>query len=213
MNHDTHPVQHGAGGVPPDVLVPALVLLSAACGYLWLVRRARRRNPAQGWSRLRTASALTGLGLLAVALLPPLAPFAHGDFRGHMAQHLLVGMYAPTALVLGAPVTLLLRTLPASRARVLTGVLHSRPARLLSRPSVALLLSAGGLVVLYFTPLYGELTARPAGHWLLHVHFLLAGCLFAHVIAGPDPSPPGPASAPAWSSWAVRSPCTPSSRS
>ncbi len=36
-------------------------------------------------------------------MLPPIAPFAHTDFRGHMAQHMLIGMYAPLALVLGAP--------------------------------------------------------------------------------------------------------------
>lgn len=62
-----------------------------------------------------------------MALLPPLAPFVHGDFRGHMAQHLLIGMYAPLALVLGAPVTLLLRALPAHRARRSAGLLRSRP--------------------------------------------------------------------------------------
>lgn len=31
-----------------------------------------------------------------------------------------------------------------------------------------------------------------AAHWLLHAHFLLSGCLFAHVIAGPDPAPARP---------------------
>ncbi|MFV0132119.1 cytochrome c oxidase assembly protein [Streptomyces sp. HMX87] len=199
MGHDghvPHPGRHGAGGGLLDTLGPAVglavVLLVCAGGYLHLVHRARRRNPAQGWSGWRTAGFLTGLVLLAVALLPPVAPFAHADFRGHMVQHLLIGMYAPLALVLGAPVTLLLRVLPAARARVLTGALHSRPARVLCHPAVALLLSNGSLAVLYFTPLYGTLTARPAGHWVLHVHFLLAGCLFAHVIAGPDPSPARP---------------------
>ena len=33
---------------------------------------------------------------------------------------------------------------------------------------------------------------QPAAHWLLHAHFLLSGCLFAHVIAGPDPAPSRP---------------------
>ncbi len=34
-----------------------------------------------------------------------------------MAQHMLIGMYAPLAFVLAAPVTLLLRTLPAARGQ------------------------------------------------------------------------------------------------
>ncbi|MFF8832497.1 cytochrome c oxidase assembly protein [Streptomyces sp. NPDC015131] len=182
---------HHASPAAPVVL-PALLLLAAATGYLLLARRARRRNPALGWSGWRTAWFLTGLALLGAALLPPLAPAAHQDFRGHMAQHLLIGMYAPLALVLSAPVTLLLRTLPAPRARRLSAALHSPPARVVGHPAVALTLSAGGLAVLYFTPLYAATVHAPAAHWLLHAHFLLSGCLFAHVIAGPDPAPHRP---------------------
>lgn len=110
-----------------------------------------------------------------------------------MVQHLLIGMYAPLALVLGAPATLLLRIVPATRARQLTGMLHTRSARLLTHPATAMLLSNGSLAVLYFTPLYNELSGHPVGHWSLHAHFLLSGCLFAHIMAGPDPSPKRPA--------------------
>ncbi|MFI0806270.1 cytochrome c oxidase assembly protein [Streptomyces echinatus] len=183
---------HQQGGGVAEVLLPVLALLVCAGGYLLLARAARRRNPARPWHRRRTVAFCGGVALLAAALLPPVAPFAHHDFRGHMAQHMLIGMYAPLALVLGAPVTLLLRTLPAARARRLTGLLHSRPARLLAHPAVALALSAGSLPVLYFTPLYESAMDRPAAHWLLHAHFLLSGCLFAHSVAGPDPAPGRP---------------------
>ncbi|MEU8031843.1 cytochrome c oxidase assembly protein [Streptomyces sp. NPDC049099] len=185
-------MHHPQGSGAADVLVPLLGLLVCAVLYLLLVHRARRRNPVRGWSGWRAVSFLTGLALASIALLPPLAPLAHSDFRGHMAQHLLIGMYAPLALVLGAPVTLLLRALPAPRARGLTVFLHGRPARLLTHPVPALLLSTGSLAAVYFTPLYNTAMAHPAGHWLLHVHFLLSGCLFAHVIAGPDPAPARP---------------------
>lgn len=177
--------------VPDQAWTLLLLLAMAACaaGYLHRAHRARYRNPVRGWRPWRTVSFLTGLLLLALALAPPLAPLAHGDFRGHMAQHLLIGMYAPLTLVLRAPVTLLLRTLPAARARRLATLLRSRPVRLLTQPAVALLLSTGSLAVLYFTPLYQTTRAYPIAHWLLHAHFLLAGCLFAYVIAGPDPAP------------------------
>ncbi|AMW13766.1 cytochrome C oxidase assembly protein [Streptomyces qaidamensis] len=192
MDHHLPEHGHDAAGGTLDWLPPALVLLAAAGAYLLLVRRAHHRNPALGWSRWRTGFFLGGIVLLGVALLPPVAPFAHEDFRGHMAQHLLIGMYAPLALVLAAPVTLLLRTLPASRGRRLTAVLHSPPARVIAHPVAALVLSTGSLVVLYFTPLYNATAAGPAAHWLLHAHFLLSGCLFAHAIAGPDPAPTRP---------------------
>jgi len=197
---DAHsPHHHAPGGdaVPDAVtalfvplLLPALLAVTAA--YLLAVRRARRRNPAQGWSGPRSASFLGGTALLAVALLPPLGPAAHTDFRGHMAQHMLIGMYAPLLLVLGAPVTLLLRTLSPVRARRVTGLLHSRPARFVTHPATALALSAGTLGVLYFTPLYDAAMGHPAGHWLMNAHFLVSGCLFAHAVAGPDPAPARP---------------------
>jgi putative membrane protein len=50
--------------------------------------------------------------MLGLATSPPLEALAHADARGHMAQHLLLGMYAPLALVLGAPLTLLLGSIP-----------------------------------------------------------------------------------------------------
>ncbi|MEW1567282.1 cytochrome c oxidase assembly protein [Streptomyces sp. NPDC093509] len=192
MDHKMPAHEHMGGSSPLEWLLPALVLLATATGYLLLAHRARVRNPELGWSLWRTAGFLTGIVLLAVALLPPLAPLAHEDFRAHMAQHMLIGMYGPLALVLAAPVTLLLRTLSPVRARRVTTVLHSGPARVLAHPAAALALSTGSLATLYFTPLYNESMSSAAGHWLLHVHFLLSGCLFAYVIAGPDPAPDRP---------------------
>lgn len=43
--------------------------------------------------------------------------------------------------------------------------------------------------MLYFSPLNSMLTWPAVGPWLLHTHFLFAGCVFAYVIAGPDPAP------------------------
>ncbi|MBI0294080.1 cytochrome c oxidase assembly protein [Streptomyces sp. PRKS01-29] len=183
---------HGGDGGPLEVWLPALALLGCAAAYALTVRRARRRHPARGWPLRRSLSFAAGLVLVAVALLPPLAPFAHEDFRGHMAQHLLLGMYAPLALVLAAPVTLLLRALRPDHGRRLTAVLRSRPARLLAHPVTALLLTVGGLVALYFTPVHDATMGHPGWHWPAHAHFLLSGWLFAYAIAGPDPAPARP---------------------
>ncbi|MDJ0344906.1 cytochrome c oxidase assembly protein [Streptomyces sp. H10-C2] len=193
MGGDTHHMHgEGAGGGVWEVLLPAVAVALLAGIYLLLARRAGARNPALGWGRWRTVSFLSGSAVLAGALLPPVAPFAHADFRGHMLQHMLIGMYAPLALVLGAPITLLLRTLPAARARRLAGLLHSRPLRVVAHPVMALMLSTGTLAVLYYTPLFNATMDRPVLHWLMHAHFLLSGCLFVWVIAGPDPAPARP---------------------
>ncbi|RFU36779.1 cytochrome c oxidase assembly protein [Actinomadura logoneensis] len=137
----------------------------------------------------RTACLLLGVCLVALALSPPVDGWADDDFRGHMAQHLLLGMYAPLFLVLGAPVTLLLRTAPRSVGRRVGRLLRTRFVRTLSHPVTALALSAGGTVVVYATPLYAASTRNETLHVLVHAHFLLAGCLFARAVAGPDPDP------------------------
>jgi putative membrane protein len=107
-----------------------------------------------------------------------------------MAGHVLLGMLGPLLLVLAAPVTLVLRTLPLGAARALSRVLRSAPAALLAHPFVAGLLNVGGLWALYRTGLYAATHTDPLLHALVHAHVLAAGCLFAFaVLGGPDPAP------------------------
>lgn len=170
--------------------LPLVVLAGGAAGYLVLA--VRRRREALGWPAARVGCLLAGVGLLAAAVLRPAGPFPVGDFRGHMLQHLTVGMVAPTLLVLAAPMTLLLRTLPAAGGRRLGRLLHRRPVRLLTHPVTALALTLGGPAVLYFSALYRVAAADGTVHAAVHLHFLLAGYLFAWVVAGPDPAPHRP---------------------
>jgi putative membrane protein len=171
--------QHGGGAAL------LLAVLALAIGYEVSTLRIGRHRP---WSPWRSTSFMIGCLLLLVAL----APGQPADFPTHVRQHLIVGMLAPTALVLGAPLTLLLRILPAPTARRLTRTLHLRPVRLIAHPAIALILSSGSLTVLHLTPLHARLTADPVLHNALLVHFLLSGWLFAWVIAGPDPAPRRP---------------------
>jgi putative membrane protein len=102
-------------------------------------------------------------------------------------------MLAPLGLVLGAPMTLLLRTLAPPAARRVTRVLVSRPLQVLSHPATALVLNIGGMYVLYLTPLYAATLTSPLLHHLVHFHFLAAGYLFVwSILAGPDPAPHAP---------------------
>jgi putative membrane protein len=171
-------------------VVPVAVVAVIAASYT--AQAVRLRREPRSWSLWRTASFLTGAALLIFALVPALSPYPAADFRGHMHQHLLLGMYAPLALVLGAPMTLLLRSIPRRHGRKIGRVLRSRPAHFLAHPIVTLTLTIGGLAALYFTPLYAAAGGTPALHALIHLHFLAAGYLFAWVIAGPDPAPRRP---------------------
>ena len=177
--------EHPGLGAGP--LVVAALAIAAAAAYLALVLTARRTG--RGWDARRSVSFLTGCALVVPA---GWAGAALGGFPGHMVVHLLVGMLAPVALVLGAPLTLALRAVPARRARTLTYLLRSRPVGVLTVPWVALTLDVGGLWVLYCTPLFDVMMRSPAVGVLVHVHVLLAGCLFAWTVAGPDPVPTRP---------------------
>ncbi|GAA3540285.1 cytochrome c oxidase assembly protein [Aeromicrobium flavum] len=177
-----------AAGDPSAWLVPLTVVavtggLYLAGTWLWSLRRGRP------WSPWRTASWCAGTVVVALALSPLTdSPTA----RAHMVQHLMLGMLAPIGLVLGAPVTLLLGVLPPPAARRLTAILRTPVFHVVSHPVTAAALNVGGMFVLYLTPLFVLASERPAVHHLLHVHFLVAGYLFAWAIAGPDPAPNRP---------------------
>lgn len=157
----------------------------AYLGAVYVQSGAHRR-----WSGWRITSFLASAVLLAVAVSPPVMAWAHHDLRGHMLQHLLMGMFAPLGLVLAAPMTLLLRTLDPLTARRVTTFLRSRPVHLISHPVTALMLNVGGMYLLYMTPLYAASLESSVLHHLIHVHVGAAGYLFCWaVLAGPDPAP------------------------
>jgi putative membrane protein len=174
----------------PSMLLPIVLTLAASSVYLSLAIRQQLRS--RPWSRWRTALFLSGCGLLVLGFSPQALPFAQGDIRKHMLQHLLIAMIAPIGLVMASPVTLILRTVPPRYARVVTRALRSRWLQAVANPVVALILDLGGMTLLYFTPLYGLTMAHPALHYGVHLHFVAAGCLYTWAIAGPDPAPHRP---------------------
>lgn len=186
MHHDST-----STSAPPDFTLLPVIFFT---GLLLLYVLAAARHPINRgrWSYWRSCSFTVGILLLLIALASPLADFAHRDFRWHMVQHLLIGMFAPLALVLAAPLTLTLRSLPRRAAQWLVRVLHSEFVVWLSHPISALFLNIGGMYVLYLTPLYETSLHSTAVHYWVHIHFLMAGYLFAWAIAGPDPAPRRP---------------------
>ncbi|WP_312239610.1 cytochrome c oxidase assembly protein [Pantoea sp.] len=187
MDHGTG--HHDTGSL--TLLLILLVVLPAVslCVYLFFAGRMRKTSR---WSAWRMASFTTGSLLIIVAMLPPLSDWAHWDLRGHMAQHLLLGMFGPLGLVFGAPGTLLLRNVSVSAARRIMAFLNARPIRLLIHPVTAALLDIGGMYLLYLTPFFTLSMMNPAVFVFLHLHFVLSGYLFTWSIAGPDPAPRRP---------------------
>ena len=68
-------------------------------------------------------------------------------------------------------------------------MLHSRVVRVLTFPPVGWLLFVGSPFALYYTGWYPATLDSPWLHELLHLHFLVIGCLFFWPLVGLDPVP------------------------
>ena len=135
-----------------SIQLPAIL---AALAYLYGVRIVARRHPGNPVPLARIASFLGGLAIIELAVQGPIDYYEATLFADHMTQHMLLMMVAAPLLVMGAPITLLLRVAsPQVRSRWLLPILHSRTVRLLSHPIVALGLFAGVLWVTHFSAVY-----------------------------------------------------------
>ncbi|RKN38533.1 cytochrome c oxidase assembly protein [Streptomyces hoynatensis] len=166
-------------------------LLLAAL-YGWGVWRLARRGDR--WPVGRAVSFFLGVASIFAVTCTGLNDYGMVLFTAHMAQHMVISMVSPVLLLLGAPVTLLLRALPAGgRARRLAvRLLHSRYARLVTSVFFTIPLFVASLYGLYFTPLFDFLMESRAGHIAMMVHFLAVGLVFFFPIMGVDPGPHRP---------------------
>ncbi len=170
-----------------DAVAVSLIVLTGAL-YLFGIHRLHARGDR--WSVTRTLSFCgLGLGSVAVATTSSLATYDTTLLSMHMAQHMILSMLAPVFLALGAPITLALRTLPRGGRRLVLKVLHSRFAAVLSFPPVAFVLFVLTPWVLYLSPVYEATLRSTALHDLLHLHFVVIGCLFFWPLLGLDPVP------------------------
>ncbi len=166
----------------------ALFLLVAAALYLYGVHRLRQRG--DHWPPGRTvAFLLGGLGSIAAVTVTGVEAYDTTLLSIHMIQHMVLSMVGPIFLALGAPVTLALRTVHARPRKVLLSVLHSRVVGIVTYPLVAFGLFIANPFILYFTGAYQATLQHAWLHELIHVHFIVTGCLFFWPLLGLDPLP------------------------
>ena len=177
----------------PNALIIGLLVIMVALyvkGVMVLTKRGDK------WPVGRTISFAVGIAVIDFATSGGLGLYAHFSFSYHMIAHMLLAMIAPIGLVLGAPMTLALRTLPQGRTSSERGVrgsllaaLHSKVGAFYTNPIVALLIFDGSLFALYFTDLFASMMQSHIGHLFMTLHFLAAGFLFFFVVIGIDPNP------------------------
>lgn len=167
-------------GVVPIVAIGGL--------YLWGVHVLHRRGDS--WPVMRTVSFVgLGLGSISIALFSFLGVYDTVLFWLHMVQHMILNMVAPVFLVSGAPMTLMLRTLPKRPRAWLLKLLHSWLAKIVLFPPLTTAAMVASPFVLYLTGWY-DLTLRNSfQHDLLHIYMVTLGCLFFFPLLGVDPVP------------------------
>jgi putative copper resistance protein D len=102
---------------------------------------------------------------------------------------MVLSMMVPLFLALGAPVTLMLRTLPPAPRRRLLWLLRSRLAHVLSFAPLTFLLFVISPWALYFTGWYDASLRSDFVHEMMHLHLVLVGSLFFWPLVGVDPVP------------------------
>jgi putative membrane protein len=204
------PVEHGhhSGMSVPDepptwgrMFLPhldswsVLAVLSVVGLLVYLAAVVRLRRSGVSWPWWRTLAWIGGTGSLFAVTGTWLNGYSMVLFSVHMTQHMVLSLVTPLLLLLAAPVTLALRTLPrgsgaagAPRA-LLLDALHSRFARFISNPLFTVPLFIASLYGVYFTPLFDALMRNPAGHELMLAHFVVVGLLFFGPIVAQDPWP------------------------
>lgn len=171
----------------------ATALLAIGLYVAGVVRLARRGDR---WPVLRIVSWVAGWLVFIWATNGALGIYGRVAFSWHMTLHMIEAMVVPIFLVLGAPVTLALRTLRARQdgtlgpRELLLGLVHSPYLKVVGNPIFAAAFFFMSLVVFYWTDLFYLALTTHTGHLIMTAHFLIAGYLFAWVLVGSDPGPP-----------------------
>jgi cytochrome c oxidase assembly factor CtaG len=172
-----------------DPLLQAAILGATAL-YLLAVRKVDLAHPGRPVPRARTLCFLAGMVAIEIALQSGIERYDTTLFSVHMVQHMLLTMVAAPLIVLGAPITLLLRvSRPEVRRRWILPVLHSRVVRVVGHPVVAWILFTMVMWGSHFTPLFDAALENQWLHDLEHLLYLAVGMLFWWPVAGLDPSP------------------------
>ncbi len=155
----------------------------AAALALAMYGGAARR--VRGWPLWRSLSFAAGVLGVLVALQSGVGAYDDSLLSDHMVQHLVLLLPAPALLVLGRPLLLLLRALPAGARRDPARALAR--ARRIASPLASLILFSLVLLVAHLPVLFDATLRHPLLHEAEHVVFLGCGLLFWTPLLDGDP--------------------------
>jgi len=171
---------------------PLAIFVFGGLGFLYFrgLRDWKKRSRPHG--KWKVISFYTGLIFMLGALISPLDPLSDQLFLMHMIQHVIIRAIAPILLILGAPVTPVLRGLPIELRMGLVSPLVSNPMlrKAYSVFQHPVLMPGLFVVVLFFWALPEFHDAAVESFWLhylMHLTMTSTGLLFWWLIIDPKP--------------------------
>ncbi len=167
---------HVSSGVFEPLQIAGLFAFGTAYG-IRSANLAREGRPVPTW---RVVSYFSGIALIAVAFVSPLAHLGEELVTAHMIQHLLVGDIAALLIVLG---------LTRSVLQPVMAFKAFDRLRFLTLPMIALPLWIANLYIWHIPALYDGTVTNEWLHALQHACFITFGILMWMPVAGPLPVP------------------------
>lgn len=180
-------------------LDPLWVVVAVGLAAAYIVGFVNLRRRGDSWPIHRLICWLLGMILLVYVTSGGARVYGEIQFSGHMIQHMLLIMVVPLPMVLGAPITMLMR---GTKARTdgsrgirewVLWLVHTPYMRFFANPIFASVNFAGSLVIFYYSGVMKYALEWHLGHELMIIHFLGAGYLFAQALIGIDPGVVRPA--------------------
>ena len=170
--------------------LPTLFLLVAA--YLYMTGLSRWQRPSHPVNAWQKASFFAGLFAIFLALQSPLEPLAEHLFSFHQVQHVTLRMIGPLLVLLGAPLTPVLRGLPSPVLQrfvrpVVGNQLAKRAYDKITNPVLTTILFLGILYIWQVPGPHNLALANELVHELMHTTMLASGFLFWWLVIDPKP--------------------------
>ena len=170
--------------------LPTIIVLIAAYIYInGLNNWERPSHPVNNWQK---ASFFFGLFLVFFALQSPLDPISDHLLSFHQVQHFILRMVAPMFILLGAPLTPMLRGLPGwARQGIVRPMARNHYVRqiynVLTNPIFAIFFFMGSLYLWQFPGAFNLALRNDEVHALMHLTMSVSGFLFWWVVIDPPP--------------------------
>ncbi len=170
--------------------IPSLFLLGAV--YLYVNGLNNWPNPTHRVNVWQKACFFAGILVLFAALQSPIEPLAEHYFSVHQVQHLMVRMVGPLLILLGAPLTPMLRGMPAwLRQGVIRRIVRTEIAHWIywkiTNPVFTIVAFLGLLFFWQIPGPHNLAVHNDYVHELMHATMLISGFLFWWIVVDPKP--------------------------